>query len=281
MDVFLKAVKLLDGRFADLSILAFERALLWGALRYRAWPDPLTKAVVNVAACFYGLLLAINVMSGGYATMEIERRYALFYQQSEKLRQRHAGNLFEAKGGKLSAALGAHALVLEVANAPGEEGGSGHYRFRTRTELILIIAKLRVQAPNVSAADLADGGVAYAKTYVAQWGDADGTRLLPGALGYTVWIVQPDGTLARLFGRECWGPVVAAAIGVDVKGLLPKGERDVRFGYPMPRARCRCCWCHWRRAGSSCGALGGTCRIPWGRTRSASPACRARRRGST
>ena len=109
-------------------------------------------------------------MSGGYATMEIERRYARFYQQSEMLRERHAGNLFEAQGGKLSAALGAHALELEVANAPGggrqrpEEGG--HYRFRTRTELILIIAKLRMQAPNVSAADLADGGVAYAKTFV-------------------------------------------------------------------------------------------------------------------
>jgi hypothetical protein len=35
------------------------------------------------------------------------------------LRERHAGNLFEAQGGKLSAALGAHALELEVANAPG------------------------------------------------------------------------------------------------------------------------------------------------------------------
>ena len=77
--------------------------------------------------------------------------------------------------------------------------------------------------------------MAYAKTYVARLGDADGPKLLPGALGYTVWIVQPDGTLARLFGRECWGPVVAAAIGVDVKGLLPKGERDGRFGYPTPR----------------------------------------------
>jgi hypothetical protein len=121
--------------------------------------------------------------------------YARFYQQSEMLRERHAGNLFEAQGGKLSAALGAHALELEVANAPGE-GGSGHYmyRFRMRTELILIIAKLRVQAPNVSAADLADGGVAYAKTFVyAKWGDADGTKLMPGALGYTVWLVQPDG----------------------------------------------------------------------------------------
>ena len=46
-------------------------------------------------------------MSGGYATMEIERRYARFYQQSEMLRERH-----ETQGGKLSAALGAHAMVL-------------------------------------------------------------------------------------------------------------------------------------------------------------------------
>jgi hypothetical protein len=221
MDVFLEKVKQLDPRFADLPILVFERALLWGALRYRAWPDALTKAVVNVAACYYGLLLAINVKLGGYATMEIERRYRWFYQQSEMLRERHAGNLFEVQSGKLSAELGAHALELEVANAPGEDGGSGHYRFRTRTELLLIIAKLRVQAPNVSAADLADGGEAYAKTFVAKWGDADGTKLMPGALGYTVWLVQPDGTLgARLFGRECWGPVVAAAIGLGARDDL-------------------------------------------------------------
>jgi hypothetical protein len=51
MDVFLEKVKQLDQRFADLPILVFERALLWGALRYRAWPDALTKAVVNVASC--------------------------------------------------------------------------------------------------------------------------------------------------------------------------------------------------------------------------------------
>ncbi len=58
---------------------------------------------------------------------------------------------------------------------------------------------------------------------------------MPGALGYTVWLVQPDGTLgARLFGRECWGPVVAAAIGLHKDGLEPKGERG-RFGFPTPR----------------------------------------------
>ncbi len=75
----------------------------------------------------------------------------------------------------------------------------------------------------------------YAKTFVAKWGDADGTKLMPGALGYTVWLVQPDGTLgARLFGRECWGPVVAAAIGLHEDGLEPKGERG-RFGFPTPR----------------------------------------------
>ena len=166
--------------------------------------------------------------------------YARFYQQSEMLRERHAGNLFEAQGGKLSAALGAHALELEVANAPGE-GGSGHYmyRFRMRTELILIVAKLRVQAPNVSAADLADGGVAYAKTLVyAKWGDADRTKLMPGALGYTVWLVQPDGTRQR---APLWPRVLGpgcrrrhrAGLGLDVDGLLPKGERG-RFGFPTP-----------------------------------------------
>jgi hypothetical protein len=97
MDEFLEKVKQLDPSFADLPVLVFERALLWCALRYRAWPDALTEAIVKVAACYYGLLLAINVMSGGYATMQAERLYARYYQQSEKLRRRHAGKLFEAK----------------------------------------------------------------------------------------------------------------------------------------------------------------------------------------
>ena len=233
MDEFLNEVKRHDHRFADLSILAFERALLWGALRYRAWDDAVTDAVVDRAACYYGLLLAINVKAGGYATPELEQRYAWFYRQSELRRMRYAGDLFDQRG-QLRAKFGTQ-LEIEVAHA-GKAGGSGRFVFRTRNELIIIIAKLRVQAPDVSAKDLADGGVAYATEFVATWGDADGHRLMPAALGYTVWLVRADGTRGeRLYGRESWGPVQAAGIGVTVRGELPKGERDPTFGYSTPR----------------------------------------------
>ena len=233
MDEFLNEVKRHDHRFADLSILAFERALLWGALRYRAWDDDVTDAVVDRAACYYGLLLAINVKAGGYATPEHEQRYAWFYRQSELRRMRYAGDLFEQRG-QLRAKFGTQ-LEIEVAHA-GKAGGSGRFVFRTRNELIIIIAKLRVQAPDVSAEDLADGGVAYATEFVATWGDADGHRLMPAALGYTVWLVRADGTRGdRLYGRESWGPVQAAGIGVTVRGELPKGERHPTFGYSTPR----------------------------------------------
>ena len=233
MDEFLNEVKRHDHRFADLSILAFERALLWGALRYRAWDDDVTDAVVDRAACYYGLLLAINVKAGGYATPEHEQRYAWYYRQSELRRMRYAGDLFEQRG-QLRATFGTQ-LEIEVAHA-GKAGGSGRFVFRTRNELIIIIAKLRVQAPDVSAKDLADGGVAYATEFVATWGDADGHRLMPAALGYTVWLVRADGTRGeRLYGRESWGPVQAAGIGVTVRGELPKGERDPTFGYSTPR----------------------------------------------
>ena len=233
MDEFLNEVKRHDHRFADLSILAFERALLWGALRYRAWDDAVTDAVVDRAACYYGLLLAINVKAGGYATPELEQRYAWFYRQSELRRMRYAGDLFDQRG-QLRAKFGTQ-LEIEVAHA-GKAGGSGRFVFRTRNELIIIIAKLRVQAPDVSAKDLADGGVAYATEFVATWGDADGHRLMPAALGYTVWLVRADGTRGdRLYGRESWGPVQAAGIGVTVRGELPKGERDPTFGYLTPR----------------------------------------------
>ena len=233
MDEFLNEVKRHDHRFADLSILAFERALLWGALRYRAWDDDVTDAVVDRAACYYGLLLAINVKAGGYATPEHEQRYAWYNRQSELRRMRYAGDLFEQRG-QLRAKFGTQ-LEIEVAHA-GKAGGSGRFVFRTRNELIIIIAKLRVQAPDVSAKDLADGGVAYATEFVATWGDADGHRLMPAALGYTVWLVRADGTRGdRLYGRESWGPVQAAGIGVTVRGELPKGERDPTFGYSTPR----------------------------------------------
>ena len=47
------------------------------------------------AGCSYGGLLALNVMAGGYATLQLERLYAWHYQQSELRRKRYAGNLFD------------------------------------------------------------------------------------------------------------------------------------------------------------------------------------------
>eukprot|EP00900_Chrysochromulina_parva_P010921 jgi/Chrpa1/19830/Chrysochromulina_OHIO_Genome00005123-RA len=62
------------------------------------------------------------------------------------------------------------------------------------------------------------------------------------ALGYTVWLVQPDGKLlarrTRLWPRVL-GPggrlqvVVAAAVGVHVDGLKPKGKRGP-YGFSTP-----------------------------------------------
>ena len=61
-----------DKRFKNLTLDELDRALLWGCLRYRAWSDPLTMAVVSAAGCFFGGYLALNVCSGGYATPMLE-----------------------------------------------------------------------------------------------------------------------------------------------------------------------------------------------------------------
>ena len=61
-----------DKRFKNLSLDELDRALLWGCLRYRAWSDTLTLAVVSEAGCFFGGFLALNVCSGGYATPMLE-----------------------------------------------------------------------------------------------------------------------------------------------------------------------------------------------------------------
>ena len=60
---------------------------------YHAWGTAVTTAVVAAAGCYYGGLLALNVMAGGYATLQLERLYAWHYQQSELRRKRYAGNL--------------------------------------------------------------------------------------------------------------------------------------------------------------------------------------------
>jgi hypothetical protein len=93
---------------------------------------------------------------------------------------------------------------------------------------------LRVHAaPNVSDEDKANGGVPYATNFVANWGNEDGQRLMPGALDYTVYRVVDDKRASRLFGRESWDLMLAAAVGLPVEGLEPLGIRG-DYGYPSP-----------------------------------------------
>jgi hypothetical protein len=85
----------------------------------------------------------------------------------------------------------------------------------------------------VSDEDRADGGVTYATDFVDNWGGKDGPRLMPGALGYTVYRVVDDERVSRLFGRESWNLVLAAAMGLPVKGLERK-DMPGEFGYHSP-----------------------------------------------
>ena len=232
MEQLLVALKQNDSRrYGGLTVLELERALLWGGLRYHAWDTAVRTAVVTAAGCYYGGLLALNVMAGGYATLELERRYAWHYRQSELRRMRYASALFD-DADNVNAALGANELEIKVAQA-GKNGDVANFRFSTRTALITIIARLRVDAPDVSSGDLAAEGVAYATKFVATWGDADGHHLMPGALGYTVYLVVDGVRTSRLFGRESWDEVEAVAVGIPVTGLLPLGMRG-DFGYPSP-----------------------------------------------
>ena len=77
------------------------------------------------------------------------------------------------------------------------------------------------------------GGVPYATNFVANWGNEDGQRLMPGALDYTVYRVVDDKRASRLFGRESWDLMLAAAVELPVEGLEPLGIRG-DYGYPSP-----------------------------------------------
>jgi hypothetical protein len=67
--------------------------------------------MIAAAGCYYGGLLALNLMAGGYATLELERRYAWHFWQSELRRKRYAGSLFDTDtDDNLNASLGAHEL---------------------------------------------------------------------------------------------------------------------------------------------------------------------------
>ena len=82
MQKLLDALKGHDARrYGGLTVLELERALLWGGLRFHAFENLVLTAVVTAAGCYYGGLLALNVMAGGYATLELERQYAWHYRQ--------------------------------------------------------------------------------------------------------------------------------------------------------------------------------------------------------
>ena len=73
----------------------------------------------------------------------------------------------------------------------------------------------------------------YATNFVANWGNEDGQRLMPGALDYTVYRVVDDKRASRLFRRESWDLMLAAPVGLPVEGLEPLGIRG-DYGYPSP-----------------------------------------------
>ena len=56
--------------------------------------------------------------------------------------------------------------------------------------------------------------MAYATNLVATWGNAEGPRLMPGALGYTVYLVVDGEGTSRFFGRESWGSSIGGRSGI-------------------------------------------------------------------
>jgi len=168
---------------------------------------------------------------------------AVFHREGELLRIRWAGRLFDSDGNVDLDRLGVDQLEVEVAQGQ-RDGTPWCFKVRTREEAIAAVAKLRVGSlaekvagsPDASSADLADQGRSYATKFWATLGDPNGQRLIPGARGYTVYRLQPNGHRGeRVFGRESYGPVMAAALGLPLQdGHLPGGTRD-EFGFSEPR----------------------------------------------
>ena len=169
---------------------------------------------------------------------------AVFFRESELLRILWAGLLFDSDGNVDLDRLGVDQLEVEVAQGQ-RDGTPWCFKVRTREEAIAAVAKLRVGSlaenvagsPDASPADLADQGRSYATKFWATLGDPNGQRLFPGARGYTVYRLQPNGHRGeRVFGRESYGPVMATALGLPLPdGHLPGGTRD-EFGFSEPRA---------------------------------------------
>ena len=168
---------------------------------------------------------------------------AVFFRESELLRILWAGLLFDSDGNVDHDRLGVDQLEVEVAQGQ-RDGTPWCFKVCTREEAIAAVAKLRVGSlaenvagsPDASPADLADQGRSYATKFWATLGDPNGQRLFPGARGYTVYRLQPNGHRGeRVFGRESYGPVMATALGLPLPdGHLPGGTRD-EFGFSEPR----------------------------------------------
>jgi len=226
-----------DTRFEDLSIDELDRALLWGCLRYQAWPKEVAKAVLHEAGCFFGLLLPLNVYAGGFATAEHERKHAWYYLQSELGRMHYMRKFFKTNGQIDHNHVGTGKFELDVAQA-GVDGRARSFAFDSRDDFGTIIATLRIGsadvagAPHVQPEDEPDGGRAYSHEFLRTLGDPDGHHLMPGARGWTIYRLV-DGARTRLCGRESWGmgSIIPDAVGIPEDGHLLSGERDATLGF--------------------------------------------------
>jgi hypothetical protein len=226
-----------DTRFEELSIDELDRALLWGCLRYQAWPKEVAKAVLHEAGCFFGLLLPLNVYAGGFATAEHERKYAWYHHQSELGRMHYMPKFFKTNGQIDHNHVGMGKFELDVAQA-GVDGRARSFAFDSRDDFCRIIATLRVGsadvagAPHVQPEDEPDGGRAYSHEFLRTFGDPDGHHLMPGARGWTIYRLV-DGARTRLCGRESWGmgSIIPDAVGIPEDGHPLSGERDATLGF--------------------------------------------------
>jgi hypothetical protein len=112
--------------------------------------------------------------------------------------------------------VGAEQLALHVAQA-ALDGSAMSFKFRSRPELVDIIAELHkgsarvAGSPHVAADTTDDQARLYGERFVDKWGEKDGCRLVTGARGWELFQVQPDDSFgACLCARPSWGTATAA-----------------------------------------------------------------------
>ena len=132
--------------------------------------------------------------------------------------------------------MGAEQLALHVAQA-ALDGSAMSFKFRSRPELVDIIAELhkgsaRVAGSPHAATDMTDDQARlYGERFVDKWGEKDGCRLVTGARGWELFQAQPDDSFgACLCARPSWGKATAAAVGVPPKGIFPADAERDEFG---------------------------------------------------